>query len=108
MAGRFLTARTFRRVAYAAVLAVLLIAATQSYQDLAAARDRSRELDLRTRVVEAEIEHLQRATEAIQTDAATMERVARRELGLVREGEVVLILPPAEPEAPAVADSTDS
>lgn len=108
MAGRFLTARMFRRLAYAAVLAVLLIAATQSYQDLAAARARSRELDLRTQAVEVEIEHLQRATEAIQTDAETMERVARRDLGLVREGEVVLVLPPPQPETAATTDSTDS
>ncbi len=108
MAGRFLTARTFRRFAYAAVLAVLLIAATQAYQDLNVARARSRELTSRTQAVEAEIERLQRATDAIRNDAETMERVARRELGMVREGEVVLVLPPSQPKAPLTADSTDS
>lgn len=100
MPSRFLTARALRRVIYVLAVVVLLLAAVQSYQDLRAAQRRSAELDQRIAVVEGEIARLQRASEAVRTDPETMERVARQQLGLVREGEVVLMLPRLADEPP--------
>lgn len=96
MPARFLTARFLRRTIYVLAVAVLLLAAVQSYQDLRAARQRSVELAARIARVEDEIARLERAAEAMRSDPETMERVARQQLGLVREGEVVLMLPTGE------------
>lgn len=100
MPPRFLTARVLRRVIYVLAVVVLLLAAVQSYQDLLAAQRRSAELGQRIAVVEGEIVRLQRASEAVRSDPETMERVARQQLGLVREGEVVLMLPRPADEPP--------
>lgn len=95
---RFLTGRLVSRVAMAALLTLLAVWAIQNYQDLAAAERRSAELQRRIVAVRADIRRLERETEALRTDPATVERVARQQLGLVREGEVVVVLP----ESPVV------
>ena len=56
--------------------------------DLAALRARNRELA-------AENERLAREAEALRSDPAAVERVARAELGWVRPGEIIVDLAPS-------------
>lgn len=100
MPARLLTARALRRMVYLLAVVVVLLSAVQSYQDLRAARRRSAELERRIDSVKQEIVRLERATEAMRNDPETMERVARQQLGLVREGEVILMLPRRVDEPP--------
>jgi cell division protein FtsB len=57
-----------------------------------------RGLRLRNAQLAAENERLSREAEALRTDPAALERVARAELGWVRPGELIVDLSPA-PEA---------
>lgn len=106
MPARLLTARALRRMVYLLAVVVVLLSAVQSYQDLRAARRRSAELERRIDSVKQEIVRLERATEAMRNDPETMERVARQQLGLVREGEVILMLPKANGKSLAPAEPT--
>ena len=58
--------------------------------DLAALRARNRELAV-------ENERLAREAEALRSDPAAIERVARAELGWVRPGEIIVDLAQAQP-----------
>ena len=76
-----------------ALLGLLAMAGVKSYRDLATARDIENNLrreisETRTRVL-ALTEQIDR----IKNDPATLERIAREELGMVREGDVVIVLP---------------
>jgi len=88
LSGRFLIA-----TGLFAVLLLLVISGIQSYQDLAAAERRSSELQQRIDRVATTIQHLEQDVGALENDQQTVERVARQELGLIRQGEVVVVLP---------------
>jgi cell division protein FtsB len=64
-------------------------------RDLRALRARNRELA-------AENDRLEREAEALRSDPAAIERVARSDLGWVRPGEIVVDLA-AEPSGPGTA-----
>lgn len=48
------------------------------------------EIERENAALRSEVEALARETEALRTDLGTIERIARDELGMVREGEIVL------------------
>ena len=88
--------RPVRSVTVAAVLFLLLllgVAGARSWRDLEAARGRQAELALETEETEARIEALERRIQRLRRDPLLLERLAREELGLAREGEVVFVLP---------------
>ncbi|MCS6798162.1 MAG: septum formation initiator family protein [Myxococcota bacterium] len=64
-----------------------------------ALRQELRQLNEHNERLRLEVERLHREIEALRTDPATVERVARDELGLVRPGDLVLLFP-ADSEAP--------
>ena len=84
------------------VTLILAIAGAQTWRDLAAVKNR--ESEIRERLVGADqrIEDLERRIQSLREDPATLERLAREELGLVKPEDVVILLPPEseEPEAP--------
>lgn len=96
---------SFRSVLGAVVVGALLLlagAGVKSYKDLAAARAREAALEAEIADAEERIEQLHGRIERLKSDPSTLERLAREELGMVRAGDVVIVLPPsAAPPAPA-------
>ncbi len=72
----------------------LAIAALRGYRDLQLARDRAAGIEAEIADTETEIEHLGRRLELLRNDPATLERLAREELGMVKPGEVVVLMEP--------------
>ncbi len=79
------------------LLLVLATAALKGWRDLDRSRVRESELKARIAATEQRIETLRREIRDLQSDPATLERVARDDLGLVRPDEVVVVLPSEEP-----------
>lgn len=101
-----------RSIVGAAVVLLLLllsVAGVKSYRDLAAARSREKLLTERIHQTEESISTLEGEIGRLRDDPATLERLAREELGLVRPGDLVIVLPPgktgkeAAPSSPAPA-----
>ncbi len=83
------------------LLALLALAGGKSWRDLAAVRERESELETRLAATRAEIAAFERRLERLRRDPVTLERLAREDLGMVRPGDVVIVLPPEEiAEAP--------
>jgi cell division protein FtsB len=84
-----------------AVLLLLAVAGVKSYSDLASARQRQDLLEESIHSTHERIRELRQRIELLRTDPLTLERLAREELGMVKPGEVVIVLPPPEAEAEA-------
>ncbi len=87
-------------LAVAASLGLLATAGVKSYRDLAATRDHEQKLMREIAGANERIRALHGRIESIQNDPAVLERLAREDLGLVREGDVVIVLPEPPPESP--------
>jgi cell division protein FtsB len=77
------------------LLAAMLISYSYYHQmraELSTAREEFARVDAQTRAASVENERLAAEIEALRRDPETIEKAARQELGLVREGEVVLTL----------------
>lgn len=85
--------RSFLAAAVCLLLGLLLTAGLDGYRDLAKARDYEEALERQIAETEQRIEHLSDRIQRIQRDPATLERLAREDLGLVRRGDVVIVLP---------------
>ncbi|MEZ4254250.1 MAG: septum formation initiator family protein [Polyangiales bacterium] len=73
-----------------AVVAVpLLILSEQGLPRYRALREEYGNLEVENDELRDEVRSLARETEALRNDLATLERIARDELGMVREGEIV-------------------
>ncbi|MEA2695633.1 MAG: Septum formation initiator [Acidobacteriota bacterium] len=97
---------SLRSVLGAAVLFALVLlafASVKSHHDLVAARDHERLLRSTIGFTEHRIERLHGRIQQLRGDSGTLDRLAREELGLVKPGDVVIVLP-EEPGAarPAV------
>ncbi len=90
--------RPVRSVTVAAVLFLVLllgVAGARSWRDLDRARTRQSELAVKIEDTESRIDALERRIERLRHDPLLLERLAREDLGLVKEGEVVFLLPRA-------------
>jgi cell division protein FtsB len=101
--------RPVRSVTVAAVLFLLLLLGTagaRSWRDLERSRDREAELTAKIEETSARIDALERRIRRLRHDPLLVERLAREELGLAREGEVVFVVPeessppPSQPPNP--------
>ena len=93
--------RSFVGAAVLAILGLLATAGVKSYSDLDVAREQERELLEEIAAAKKRIRLLNERIERIENDPAMLERIAREELGMVREGDVVIVLPEeAEPPVP--------
>ena len=98
--------RSFRSVLRATAIFVfflLVLGGLASYRDLTQAQQRREQLEASIAATRERIEDLRRTRERLHQDPATLERLAREELGLVRPGDVVLLLPESPPSAPPPA-----
>ncbi len=74
-------------------LALLGLASLKSWRDLEAARGRELRLETQTQETETRIEQLRGRIERLRADPGSLERLAREDLGMVRPGDVVIVLP---------------
>lgn len=90
--GRWLRLLFFAFVIYFAVIII--------NQQFTLGNLRQRRHSLRKEIDELEKanEHLRMQIELLKTDPDYIEGIVRRELGLVREGEIIYILPQRDPE----------
>jgi cell division protein FtsB len=85
------------------LLLFLATAGYKSWRDLATARAHVEDLRGRIEATQARIGELEDLIERVENDPLTLERLAREELGLVRPGDVVIVLPEEEAAAPPAA-----
>ena len=85
--------RSLLSVVVGCLLLALAVAALKGWRDHQQARAREARLIDEIAATESRIQALERKIERLQDDPATLDRVAREELGLVRPDEVVLVLP---------------
>jgi cell division protein FtsB len=82
----------------AVVLVALAVAGLKGWRDYQSARAHESRLRAEIAASEARIHVLERRINRLQDDPATLDRVAREELGLVRPDEVVIVLPEDRPD----------
>ncbi len=94
-------------LALAAVIAlgVFISIVSQGYAELSDAEEERERLKERAVELEESVAELDETLEAIRTDPAAVESMARRELGYVRPGETVILLTTPTP-APEPASLT--
>lgn len=97
-----------RPVLLAAVLLFVVLlgaAGLKSYRDLTAARAHEKQLEIRIDETRGGIDRLRGRIDRLRGDTATLERLAREDLGLVRRQDVVIELPrdAASPPSPPPA-----
>ena len=80
------------------VLVLLLTAGAKGCDDLDLVHQRETLLEGRILRTEAAISRLERRLDLLRDDPMTLELLAREELGMVRPGDVVIVLPEEEPE----------
>ena len=87
----------------AVLLFVLLLGAAglKSYRDLTAARAHEKQLAFRIDETRNGIDRLRGRIDRLRSDPATLERLAREDLGLVRRQDVVIELPRAAAAPPS-------
>lgn len=94
---------SLRSVLGAAVLlalALLAVASVKSHRDLAAAQAREQALKATIEATKGRIAVLSNRIERLRHDPATLERLAREDLGLVRPHDLVIALPADGPPPP--------
>jgi len=97
-----------RRAVWGALIALLLLVlgsgAIKGVRDLESARRHEHDLQAKVEATRESIARLKERIVRMKDDPATLERLAREELGLVRPGDVVIVLPAtATPGAPPPA-----
>ncbi len=91
----------FRPVLGIGLVLLLVLLATAGYKsarELAAARRHESELVSKIASAQQRIRGLQHRIDQLEDDPLTLERLAREELGMVRSGDVVIVLPDDEEE----------
>jgi cell division protein FtsB len=84
------------------VVGLLITAGAKSYRDLQIVRQREAALAVRIAASEERLEAQRHRLQLLSDDPATLERLAREELGLVGKDDIVFVLPPSE-SAPSPA-----
>ncbi|MGH9382400.1 MAG: FtsB family cell division protein [Thermoanaerobaculia bacterium] len=80
-------------VAGAVLLVAFGLSALKAWSDLQAARRQEQEVAARIEEARRRVERLETRVEALRDDPQALEHAAREQLGLAREGEVVVVLP---------------
>ena len=75
------------------VVGLLATAGAKGYRDLQIVRQREAELGERIVAAEQRLDELRHRLQLLREDPATLERLAREELGLVDPDDVVFVLP---------------
>lgn len=105
--------RPWRSVALlvaAGALVALAAGGLKSWRDYEQVRSREARLESEIAESEKRIRTLERTLDRLADDPATLDRLAREQLGLVRPDEVVIVLPEppaAQPAAPGAVRRTN-
>ena len=75
------------------VILFLARAGADNYSSLNTLGEREAELEIDLEEARLRVEVLRRKVELLQDDPVVLERLAREELGLVRPGDTVIVLP---------------
>lgn len=89
------------KLGVASLVLLLLMAGFKGYRDLSYVKGQEAALAGKIAATEKRIQGLKDRVERIRHDPASLEQIAREELGWVRDGDVVIVLPPEEKAAPA-------
>jgi cell division protein FtsB len=81
-------------------LVALAAASLKGWRDYQQVRAREQRLASEIAATEERIRALERRIERLDRDPATLDRLAREELGLVAPDEVVIVLPERSPASP--------
>ncbi|MEL7058909.1 MAG: septum formation initiator family protein [Acidobacteriota bacterium] len=81
------------RAAVVVFLLLLTAAGLQSWRELSLAREHEARLDAEIATTGQRIEALREEIRRVEDDPATLERLAREQLGWVRDGDLVVVLP---------------
>ena len=87
----------FRRIlgyASLALVVLLVLAGFRGFRDLTLARERAASLESQIEGTEHEITRLELKVERLRDDPVLLERLAREELGMVKPGDVVVVVEP--------------
>ena len=95
--------RALLQALYAVALIALASAALKGWRDHQHAVEHERTLEAEIAATEERIATLKLRIDRLQHDPATLDRVAREELGLVKPNEVVIVLPERPSSAPLPA-----
>lgn len=82
------------------LLVLLGIGVTKSSRDLIAGRQREKLLESRIAASQDNVEALKQRIEGLRRDPATLEKLAREELGMAFAGDVIIVLEPDSAPAP--------
>ena len=90
-------------------LAVQAVFGPSGYLKMKSLEEEVQSLERKKEALESGNRHLVGEIESLKTDPATIEKIAREELGLVREGEIKIVTKPDPRDSPgAEASGTDS
>jgi cell division protein FtsB len=92
--------RSLVSLAVGAALLALAAAGLKSWRDYEQVRAHEAVLVEGIAASERRIRALEHRIENLESDPATLDRLAREELGLVRPDEVIIVLPEPSPPAP--------
>jgi len=102
--------RPFRSLLSALLVFLVLVLATaalKAWRDLESSHARAAELEQRVTATEERIESLRERIHDLKSDPATLDRIAREDLGLVHPNDVVIVLPPSEDPQDTASPSTE-
>ena len=91
--GRPGSFRSLLGLTVSGLLVLLGVAALKGSRDLEAARERLGNLETRIQETRRRNQELKRRIELLEDDPATLERLAREELGMGRPSDAVILLP---------------
>lgn len=94
------TYRPLWKAAVGSLMLLLVIAGLKSYRDLSVARSHEQSLQQQIELTRGRIGVLTDRIERIENDEATLEQLAREELGWVRQNDLVIVLPEAADSEP--------
>ena len=78
------------------VFMLVVVAGLKSYRDLSVTHQREAVLEERIEAAQERVEALEHRVDLLRDDEATLERLAREQRGLVRPGDLVIVLPESE------------
>ena len=88
----------------AGLLALLVVAGYRSFRDLQLATSREESLRQSVEATESRIKALELRVEQLRSEPEALESVARGDLGMIRPGDVVIVLGPEREAEPTASD----
>ena len=88
--------KIFRQTSFLAAVGILLVIFIPGYAKIQELRQKNQELEASVRRLQAENSAFQQEKERLENDPEYLEQVGRKELGIVKKGEISYRLVPQE------------